>query len=212
MTEIGLVGLPGEICPGCTAPIVHLSLAGRAAPLLVKDCTACRLVWFDSLESVQLAGLWPGHAEAAARSIRAGKPVARYALMRCSYPRRWRSGTCWTPWRPSYAVPPTQRHRRAHRPARTRARALERDRPGPARALAAPKGKRPARRARVAARPAAHAQHALAAQLRPARKGFRNGCPSSPAAARSPRRRVATCHLSHPWTHRCPGTCGSWCS
>lgn len=58
MAEIGLVGLPGEICcPRCAAPMVHLSLAGRAAPVLVDHCTACRLVWFDSLESVQLAGL-----------------------------------------------------------------------------------------------------------------------------------------------------------
>jgi len=58
MAEISLVGLPGEICcPRCAAPMAHLSLAGRMAPVLVDHCTACRLVWFDSLESVQLAGL-----------------------------------------------------------------------------------------------------------------------------------------------------------
>lgn len=53
-----LVGRPGELCcPRCAAPMAALSLGGRMAPVLVDHCNACRLVWFDKLESVQLAGL-----------------------------------------------------------------------------------------------------------------------------------------------------------
>lgn len=53
-----LVGQPGELCcPRCATPMAPLSLGGRMAPVLVDHCTGCRLVWFDKLESVQLAGL-----------------------------------------------------------------------------------------------------------------------------------------------------------
>ena len=49
-------------CPRCAGLMAHLILAGHQDKLVEIDhCGACRLVWFDSLESVQLAGLgWVG--------------------------------------------------------------------------------------------------------------------------------------------------------
>ncbi|MFO1220710.1 MAG: hypothetical protein U1E89_20270 [Burkholderiaceae bacterium] len=45
-------------CPQCARAMDHLTLAGHgAAPVVVDHCGPCRLVWFDALESVQLAGL-----------------------------------------------------------------------------------------------------------------------------------------------------------
>lgn len=45
-------------CPRCRAPMSHLALPGHLTSTVVVDhCAACRLVWFDALESVELAGL-----------------------------------------------------------------------------------------------------------------------------------------------------------
>ena len=45
-------------CPRCGGRWSHLLLAGRMDRVVeVEHCGACRLVWFDQLESVQLAGL-----------------------------------------------------------------------------------------------------------------------------------------------------------
>lgn len=45
-------------CPRCGGRCAHLLLAGRYDRVVeVEHCGACRLVWFDQLESVQLAGL-----------------------------------------------------------------------------------------------------------------------------------------------------------
>ncbi len=48
----------GINCPRCAAPMrpLHLS-THRQTSMAVDHCTACRLVWFDELESVQLDGL-----------------------------------------------------------------------------------------------------------------------------------------------------------
>lgn len=44
-------------CPQCAVTMAHVSLQGHGAqPVVVDHCAACRLVWFDALESVQLAG------------------------------------------------------------------------------------------------------------------------------------------------------------
>jgi Transcription factor zinc-finger len=45
-------------CPQCAQTMVHLALQGhgRARSVLVEHCAACRLVWFDAMESVQLSG------------------------------------------------------------------------------------------------------------------------------------------------------------
>ncbi len=54
-----LTGQPHQLpCPQCAAPMAHLNLAShRSASVPVDHCAPCRLVWFDRLESVQLAGL-----------------------------------------------------------------------------------------------------------------------------------------------------------
>lgn len=45
-------------CPRCAAPMARLSLASRQPrPVQLDHCAACHHVWFDPLESVQLAGL-----------------------------------------------------------------------------------------------------------------------------------------------------------
>lgn len=45
-------------CPHCQQAMTHLALQGHGAqPVVVDQCASCRLVWFDALESVQLAGL-----------------------------------------------------------------------------------------------------------------------------------------------------------
>lgn len=45
-------------CPRCNDRMAHLLLAGRYDKIVeVEHCGACRLVWFDEMESVQLAGL-----------------------------------------------------------------------------------------------------------------------------------------------------------
>lgn len=45
-------------CPNCGAAMAHLQLASRQPrPVAVDHCSACHHVWFDALESVQLAGL-----------------------------------------------------------------------------------------------------------------------------------------------------------
>lgn len=45
-------------CPRCHATMSHLALQGHTAATVVVDhCAACRLVWFDAFESVELAGL-----------------------------------------------------------------------------------------------------------------------------------------------------------
>lgn len=47
-----------SLCPRCGGRWSHLLLAGRMDRIVeVEHCEACRLVWFDQLESVQLAGL-----------------------------------------------------------------------------------------------------------------------------------------------------------
>lgn len=44
-------------CPQCAQPMAHLVLQGHHAnDVIVDHCAACRLVWFDALESVQLSG------------------------------------------------------------------------------------------------------------------------------------------------------------
>lgn len=87
-----LVGLPHQLhCPQCAAPMHHLNLAGRLKQVLVDHCQACRLVWFDPLESVQLVGLgWvallrelqPGAADPPAHPTATALncPVCRAAL------------------------------------------------------------------------------------------------------------------------------------
>jgi Zn-finger nucleic acid-binding protein len=45
-------------CPQCLAPMAPLRLRAHTGGMVEVDhCAACRLVWFDTLESVQLAGL-----------------------------------------------------------------------------------------------------------------------------------------------------------
>jgi Transcription factor zinc-finger len=45
-------------CPQCSDPMATLVLASRSPrPVVVDHCARCRLVWFDPLESVNLAGL-----------------------------------------------------------------------------------------------------------------------------------------------------------
>jgi Zn-finger nucleic acid-binding protein len=45
-------------CPACGVAMVPRRLHGHVGrPVLVDHCAACRLVWFDRLESVQLSGL-----------------------------------------------------------------------------------------------------------------------------------------------------------
>jgi Zn-finger nucleic acid-binding protein len=69
----------------------HLTLAGRLKAVMVDHCQACRLVWFDPLESVQLVGLgWvsllrelqPGahDAQAHPKATALNCPVCRAAL------------------------------------------------------------------------------------------------------------------------------------
>ena len=49
---------PPRACPQCRAPMAPLKLRAHTGRTLEVDhCAACRLVWFDTLESVQLAGL-----------------------------------------------------------------------------------------------------------------------------------------------------------
>jgi len=76
-----LVGQPQQLpCPQCAAPMAHLSLAGRGgvATVPVDHCTACRLVWFDALESVQLAGLgWIALLRELQRGLGDPLPAAR---------------------------------------------------------------------------------------------------------------------------------------
>jgi hypothetical protein len=45
-------------CPSCAQTMAHLALQGHGPrPVVVDHCPACRLVWFDALESVELSGL-----------------------------------------------------------------------------------------------------------------------------------------------------------
>jgi hypothetical protein len=57
----GLMDAPTQLmreCPQCSRTMAHLALQGHGAqPVVVDHCVSCRLVWFDAMESVQLAGL-----------------------------------------------------------------------------------------------------------------------------------------------------------
>lgn len=76
-------------CPRCGGRCAHLLLAGRHDRVVeVEHCGACRLVWFDQLESVQLAGLgWVSLLstlqQGAGLALPAGK-AGELACPRCS--------------------------------------------------------------------------------------------------------------------------------
>lgn len=65
--------------------MTHLALQGHgAAPVVVDHCAACRLVWFDALESVELAGLgWVRLLRELQRGQRDAPPSARTGALAC---------------------------------------------------------------------------------------------------------------------------------
>jgi hypothetical protein len=88
-------------CPQCRAEMTQRRLhAHTGRTVLIDHCAACRLVWFDTLESVQLAGLgWVellrelsrGEAlpPAASRPPTVGCPVCAAALKTVHNRTRW---------------------------------------------------------------------------------------------------------------------------
>jgi hypothetical protein len=65
--------------------MAHLALQGHGAqPVVVDHCTSCRLVWFDALESVQLAGLgWVRLLRELQRGLHGEPPAARPPSLAC---------------------------------------------------------------------------------------------------------------------------------
>jgi len=72
-------------CPQCTKAMTHLALQGHGAqPVMVDHCAACRLVWFDSLESVHLGGLgWIRLLRELQRDAAGEPPVPRSPTLAC---------------------------------------------------------------------------------------------------------------------------------
>lgn len=75
-------------CPQCTAPMAHLTLAGHGdnarTTVPVDHCAPCRLVWFDALESVQLAGLgWIALLRELQQGLGDPLPAARATPLDC---------------------------------------------------------------------------------------------------------------------------------
>jgi Transcription factor zinc-finger len=83
MIEIATQLLRG--CPQCGQTMAHLALQGHgAAPVVVDHCAPCRLVWFDALESVQLAGLgWVRLLRELQRGLRSEPVAPRPATLAC---------------------------------------------------------------------------------------------------------------------------------
>ena len=76
---------PSIACPRCAAPMTVLGLPSHGmAPVSVDHCRACRLVWFDALESVQLDGLgWVRLLGELQQGAREPLPAARHAALAC---------------------------------------------------------------------------------------------------------------------------------
>lgn len=72
-------------CPQCRQTMSHLALQGHGAqPVVVDCCAACRLVWFDPLESVHLSGLgWIRLLRELQRGARGEPPAPRPQQLAC---------------------------------------------------------------------------------------------------------------------------------
>ncbi len=72
-------------CPQCVQPMAHLVLPGHQAKDVVVDhCAACRLVWFDTFESVQLSGRgWVQALRELQRGARHEPSAQRPASLQC---------------------------------------------------------------------------------------------------------------------------------
>jgi Zn-finger nucleic acid-binding protein len=72
-------------CPQCAQPMAHLVLQGHHAnDVIVDHCAACRLVWFDALESVQLSGRgWVQVLRELQRGARHGPSAHRPDTLHC---------------------------------------------------------------------------------------------------------------------------------
>lgn len=84
----GVSDAPTELlrhCPQCAQPMAHLSLQGHGAqPVTVDHCAPCRLVWFDTLESVHLSGLgWIRLLRELRRGATGQPPAARPPALPC---------------------------------------------------------------------------------------------------------------------------------
>jgi Zn-finger nucleic acid-binding protein len=84
----GVNDAPTELlraCPQCSQTMTHLALPGRGAqPVVVDQCASCRLVWFDAMESVQLAGLgWVRLLRELQRGVHGEPPASRPPALAC---------------------------------------------------------------------------------------------------------------------------------
>ena len=84
----GVIDTPTEAlrqCPQCAQAMAHLALQGHGAqPVVVDHCGACRLVWFDVLESVHLSGLgWIRLLRELQRGAAAEPPAPRPPTLAC---------------------------------------------------------------------------------------------------------------------------------
>ncbi len=72
-------------CPQCSQTMAHLVLQGHQANDVVVDhCAACRLLWFDALESVQLSGRgWVQALRELQRGARGEPSAHRPAVLQC---------------------------------------------------------------------------------------------------------------------------------
>ena len=88
-TMPGVTDAPTELlraCPQCGQTMAHLALPGHGAqPVVVANaCASCRLVWFDAMESVQLAGLgWLCSLRELQRGARGEPPAPRPPVLAC---------------------------------------------------------------------------------------------------------------------------------
>jgi hypothetical protein len=72
-------------CPQCQQAMAHLVLQGHhAKDVIVDHCASCRLVWFDAMESVNLAGLgWIRLLRELQRGARGEPSAPRPTSMAC---------------------------------------------------------------------------------------------------------------------------------
>jgi hypothetical protein len=87
-TMPGVTDAPTQLlraCPQCGQAMAHLALPGHGAqPVVVDACASCRLVWFDAMESVQLAGLgWVRLLRELQRGARGEPPAPRPPVLAC---------------------------------------------------------------------------------------------------------------------------------
>ena len=88
LDNAGVTALPTQLlrqCPQCAQSMGHLALQGHGAqPVVVDHCTPCRLVWFDAMESVHLAGLgWIRLLRELQRGAAGEPPAPRPAVLAC---------------------------------------------------------------------------------------------------------------------------------